>query len=605
MLKEIKNITFKNSRKIIQFELWFKLFTILITVPMFFYLFKMTMSLTGYNYLTIENFLPFIFNPLTLFILTILLLIAGLYALFDIGTIIILFDASKQDKELELKEAISISLKKSLKVFKPANIGFLFLIVLLNLFLNLGISSSVISSIKIPEFIIDFIKDNTFLNLLYLSCFLLLLILSLRWIYSFSYYFLEDKSFKEACKSSKNLSQKQHLKDLLKITLVQLFVLLSYFIFIILGIVLIIILNQWLKDMVILESILISIIAIFIFISLIVFNIIDNILSYISLTSLFYHHKKRTKEPIIHIDIPKTKKYGQTSNWKKFKLIGATISFISIIFFTYGVIKGDFNLNIEYIRYTEVTAHRGASREYPENTMTAFKAAKELNADWIELDVKQTKDHKIIVSHDTNLKRVTGVNLKTWEATYAEIEKLDAGSLKSSQFKGEKIPLLDDVIKWAKKNNIKLNIELKPTGHEQNFERQVIEIIKENNFISECVVASQVHDVLETVKNIDKNIKTAYVMGLALGDITTITNADYFSVEATSITSDMVDKVHQKGQQIYAWTVNTEESINKMISLNVDNIITDDVKLANELVIKSRTSNLLIELVNLIQTIFG
>ena len=78
--------------------------------------------------------------------------------------------------------------------------------------------------------------------------------------------------------------------------------------------------------------------------------------------------------------------------------------------FAYQVITGNANFNIEYVRKMDITAHRGASVKYPENTMAAFVGAKNLGADWIELDVQQTKDKKIVVSHDTNLKRVTGVD---------------------------------------------------------------------------------------------------------------------------------------------------------------------------------------------------
>ena len=281
------------------------------------------------------------------------------------------------------------------------------------------------------------------------------------------------------------------------------------------------------------------------------------------------------------------------------------MGFIGLTVFVHGVLKDEYNLNIEYVKNMEITAHRGASIDYPENTMIAFIGAKELGADWIELDVQQTKDKQIIVSHDTNLKRVTGVNINTYEATYEDILKLDAGSFKDKKFSKERIPLLEDVVKWAKENNIKLNIELKPTGYEQDFEAQVVDIIKKYNFQDACVITSQVYDVLDNVKQVDEDIITVYVMSLAFGDITALDKADYFSVEATSITKEMVSKIHGLGKQIYGWTVNTKEGINKMINLNVDNIITDDITLGKELVTKSKSSDLITEIINFINTIFS
>ena len=252
----------------------------------------------------------------------------------------------------------------------------------------------------------------------------------------------------------------------------------------------------------------------------------------------------------------------------------------------------------------EVTAHRGASVIYPENTLSAFIGAKNLGADWIELDVQQTKDNHIIVLHDTNFKRTAGVDLNTWDSLIEDVEKLDVGSFKSSKFKGEHVPLLEDVIKWAKKNNIKLNIELKPTGKEIDFEKNVSDIIKKYQFQNNCVITSQVYEVLENFKKVNSDIITVYVTALAYGDVTRLDAADYFSVEASSITNSMVSKVHNEGKQIYAWTVNTDESINKMIELNVDNIITDDPTLAKNLIYSSKSSNIIAIIVKGIDRLF-
>ena len=61
-----------------------------------------------------------------------------------------------------------------------------------------------------------------------------------------------------------------------------------------------------------------------------------------------------------------------------------------------------------------VTAHRGNAGEFPENTMPAFESALKLGADWIELDVHQTTDGVIVVTHDADLKRIAGVDALQW-----------------------------------------------------------------------------------------------------------------------------------------------------------------------------------------------
>ncbi|MEH2941814.1 glycerophosphodiester phosphodiesterase family protein [Lachnospiraceae bacterium KK002] len=268
------------------------------------------------------------------------------------------------------------------------------------------------------------------------------------------------------------------------------------------------------------------------------------------------------------------------------------LSVAGFSFYLYGISNHKIELRTEHEGIMEVTAHRGASSFYPENTMAAFEGAARLGTDWIELDVQQSGDGQIIVLHDTSFKRTTGVAGNTWELAYEEIEKLDNGSFFDSRFAGEKIPLLAEVISFAKEHDIKLNIELKPTGHETDFEKNVVDLIEAADFADSCVITSQVYEVLERVKAYRENIRTVYVMSFAYGDINQLGAADHFSIEATSVTEKMVFDVHNAGKELYAWTVNTEENIDRMIELHVDNIITDNVTLAKERIFLSRTGNL-------------
>ena len=272
--------------------------------------------------------------------------------------------------------------------------------------------------------------------------------------------------------------------------------------------------------------------------------------------------------------------------------------------FTYGLHLGKYNLNIEYARTTEVTAHRGASADYPENTMSAFEGAEELGADWIELDVQQTKDGEIIVMHDTSFKRTTGLNKNTWELTWEEVAGLDAGSFFGPDHAGEGIPRLGQVVEFARDHLIKLNIELKPTGHETDLEKSVVDIVAEHDFLEQCVITSQVYGVLERVKDYNAEVTTVYVMSLAYGNITDLEAADHFSVEAANVTENLVDRVHGQGKQLYAWTVNTQAGIRRMVELGVDNVITDNVALAKEIIYAEKTSDLISEYIKLLEKIF-
>jgi len=600
-IKNITNMIKYNLGTLIKFEVIYKLLLSIILIPFAILGFNLSMKLTGYTYLTLENITKYLLNPITIIMLILLIIYLTVVTIFDISTIIILFDISYKKEKISLKELIKLSLNKCKKIFNLKNISVAFLVLFLMPFLNIGISSNVVTSIKIPEFIMDFIRSNYTLSTIYMLAYILLLSIMSKWLYSLNYMILEDKNFKEARKNSKELIKGSRLIDNLKILFVQILLSIAYVIFMAVGILIIVLIIKIFNNIKVLESIFISIVSLYIMICLIISSIISNAVSFATISALFYKHKVDKKEKIKHIEYKQIiKDTKQNKLFKYIMIVISTLILIGASLFTYQLITGKTNLNIKYIRKMEITAHRGASVKYPENTMSAFVGAKELGADWIELDVQQTKDKQIVVSHDTNLGRVTGVNKDIIDMDYSEIEKLDAGSFFNKKFKGEKIPLLSDVLKYAKDNNIRLNIELKPTGEEVDFEKQVVDLIKEYNFENRCVITSQVYSVLENVKNVDKEIKTVYVMSIAIGNITDAKYADAFSVEASNVNESLVNRVHNEGKELYAWTVNTEESINNMIDMDVDNIITDNIELGKELVEKSKNSDLISEFIKTI-----
>lgn len=601
-LKNTLKIFKYNLRTLIRFEFFYKIILTIILIPIAIESFNLTMKLTGYTYLTLENILSFLLNPITFVLLLLIIIFLTIITIFDISTLIVIFDVSYHEKKISVRDAIKVSISRCKNIFKIKNISVAFLILFLIPFLNLGLSSNVITSIKIPEFIMDYISSNKTLFVLYIILYLFLVYLISKWLYSLHFMIIENKSFKEARKASKTLAKGNKILDIIKILFAQILLTITYILFLLLGLVVVILINNILTHFKIVESILITLVWLFLGISLIIASIISNGISYAIISSLFYKHKIDKNEKIREIN------YEQVINEKKknkiLKWITVVISILTVIGgteLTYQIVTGKTNLNIEYVRNMEITAHRGASVKYPENTMAAFRGAKELGADWIELDVQQTKDKQIVVSHDTNLKRVTGVNKEIIDMTYEEISKLDAGSFKGKEYAGEKIPLLSEVLEFAKENNIRLNIELKPTGDEVDFEKQVVELIKEYNMKDRCVVTSQVYEVLQKVKKYDKNIKTVYVMSIAIGNITDLKDSDAFSVEASNVNESLVNRVHNEGCELYAWTVNTKESINHMIDMNVDNIITDNIELGKDLVSKSKHSNIITEFLKLLK----
>jgi glycerophosphoryl diester phosphodiesterase len=94
----------------------------------------------------------------------------------------------------------------------------------------------------------------------------------------------------------------------------------------------------------------------------------------------------------------------------------------------------------------EIIAHRGASADAPENTLSAMRLAWVQGADAIELDLWLAKDGKIVVFHDADTKRFENQARRVPDLTWDELQQLDVGAWKGAEFKGERIPRLEHIL---------------------------------------------------------------------------------------------------------------------------------------------------------------
>lgn len=128
----------------------------------------------------------------------------------------------------------------------------------------------------------------------------------------------------------------------------------------------------------------------------------------------------------------------------------------------------------ENIKKVEIIAHQGVLEDVPENTFAALKRVAELGIDGIGVDIRQTKDNQLILMCDETIDRTTDGKGRVDQLTYAEIKQYDAGSWRSAEFIGERVPLLSDVLRFCKVNNIKLLLNIKQT----HLEKQVTDLVK-------------------------------------------------------------------------------------------------------------------------------
>jgi glycerophosphoryl diester phosphodiesterase len=122
----------------------------------------------------------------------------------------------------------------------------------------------------------------------------------------------------------------------------------------------------------------------------------------------------------------------------------------------------------------DVIGHRGAAAYAPENTMASFKKAKELGADWFELDVRLSKDGEVVVIHDDTVDRTTNGHGKVRDLTLYELKQLDAGAWKGPEFAGERIPTLGQCLDYAK-FHIGVYVEIKDCDDDSELLKQVLQ----------------------------------------------------------------------------------------------------------------------------------
>ena len=233
-----------------------------------------------------------------------------------------------------------------------------------------------------------------------------------------------------------------------------------------------------------------------------------------------------------------------------------------------------------------IMAHRGYSAKAPENTLPAFKRCMDEGVTAAELDVQMLADGTIVVMHDDNLKRTTGVNKNVWEVTYDEIKDLDNGSFFSKEFEGTKIPTLDEVLKLCGSgdNKLYLNIEIKRNGHDDGITEKVVDIILANDYLSNCDITSQDYETLEEVRSINPYVLTAYTSVVGMGELESLDAADIISIQETFATFENVERLHRAGKRVFVWTVNERETMKNLVSLNVDAILTNDPALCKTVI---------------------
>lgn len=233
----------------------------------------------------------------------------------------------------------------------------------------------------------------------------------------------------------------------------------------------------------------------------------------------------------------------------------------------------------------EIAAHRGGYKLFPENTCVAFRACEDI-ADRIEFDVRTSADGELVVIHDETVNRTTtgfGAVTNVADLTLAQLKTLDAGSVFSPRFAGERIPTLAEALR-SLPPGIPAMVHCKAASA-----KAIVDVLRAENALSNVCVACGGLDPLFAVHQIDPAIELAYEGTGPIGT-NNVAVAQRMGVRTflwykENVTPALVDLVHSAGMRVAVSAPGSE--CRKFIDMGVDRILSDDPKTARKGVLHS------------------
>jgi|TARA_B110000116_G_C16754711_1_gene545175 glycerophosphoryl diester phosphodiesterase len=235
----------------------------------------------------------------------------------------------------------------------------------------------------------------------------------------------------------------------------------------------------------------------------------------------------------------------------------------------------------------KLIGHRGVKNLSPENTIESINLAKGYGLNWVEIDVKISKDLIPIILHDDTLERTTNGKGLPVDFCYNELKKLDAGSFFYNKQTKIYIPTFEEILLLSQNKNISLNIELKPNkGFERKNVESIAKIIKKSKFLNQYYFSSFDWDSLILMKEILPNANYGllvhnFTKNRTINDIKTVANKyDFFccGFNLDIINSEVINEILKNNLII---TVYSKKNIkvseaNILWSNGIKSIFTDD-----------------------------
>ena len=223
-------------------------------------------------------------------------------------------------------------------------------------------------------------------------------------------------------------------------------------------------------------------------------------------------------------------------------------------------------------------AHRGASGNFPENTMSAFDAARKLGVKWLETDLGITVDDKLIIFHDSNLGRTISGEGEISKLKFDQIKNLDAGIWKGSEFKQQRVLTLNQLLLWQKKYKMNINYEIKCENlnavRVTSLIAEEFELADSNRIILSSFSEEMLKQSIRALPNFQHALMSEK-LPTDWREKAQEMNLQAWHLNATYLTREIVEALKLEGLRIRVYTVNDRVIFNKMTRWGVNMIMSD------------------------------
>ncbi|MDR0299806.1 MAG: glycerophosphodiester phosphodiesterase [Streptococcaceae bacterium] len=571
---------FRDSGKSFRTVLVFHFLITSIVIPLLLWAVQTVLKFGSIKVVSITNLGIVFKNPIVTILLAALGILALMIILVELTVLLTMSAALRKRQSLNLWQLLKAS-RSGLRLLSPKSIlYFLFYFVIILPLAGLAGNIDIISSIKVPSFVISsLLSTMPLLFLAYLLLILFLLWFAYRFIFALPILVLtKERHIRKSLRESWKLTKSKPVAFKGQLIFATLF--LTF------GTELI-------------NSILISAQTYFDGLpsnisntAAIILMLLMQIISLLNLafsSLLLVYLTVRQLDLFGHLDdieIPQL--IRQRSGLKWFSRIISSL-FVLLILGLFAVSDYQY-ISLDTISNPIIISHRGVSNNNGvQNTVPALEATVQTyKPAFVEIDIQETKDGQFVVMHDKNVRALTGTNAIVSNTNEADLTKLTVKE------KGKSAPLssFNDYLTTAEKYHQKLLVEIKYYHH--NVIRSNIQVASDfyrlygKRLIND---GSKVHtldiDIANQLRKLDGKLDVYYIMAYNFFGVPN-TKANGFSMETTTLDSNFVDQAHDVSKKVYAWDVDDATTLQQLRLNGVDGIITDNCQLVQQTMTASK-----------------